>query len=64
VVGYEADTFYQPANRKATGLRVGYPIMLGAGEYWKVIAIDESSVTIENRIQKRETKQLASAPNP
>lgn len=63
VVGHEADAFFQPTSKVFKGLRIGYPVLLGT-EYWKVIAIVESSVTIENRIQKRETKQLASAPNP
>lgn len=60
--GYEADATYPPAKRTFANLRVGMPVLLS--EPWKVIAIDASSVTIENRIQKRETKQLASAPNP
>ena len=61
IAGYEADATYAPANRTFKGLRVGYPVTLS--EPWKVIAIDESGVTIENRIQKRERKNLASA-NP
>jgi hypothetical protein len=62
LVGYEADATYSPAKRTFTNLRVGMPVLLG--EAWKVIAIDATSITIESRIQKRETKQLASAANP
>jgi hypothetical protein len=63
IVGYEADGVYPPANRTFKGLRVNYPVVLS--EPWKVIAIDQSSITIESpRTQKRETKQLASATNP
>jgi hypothetical protein len=63
IVGYEADGIYPPANRTFKGLRVNYPVVLS--EPWKVIAIDQSSITIESpRTQKRETKQLASATNP
>jgi hypothetical protein len=62
IAGYEADGTYPPGKRNFTNLRVGMPVLLG--EPWKVIAIDASSVTIADRIQKRETKQLASAANP
>lgn len=64
VAGYEADMFFQPANRAMKSVRVGYPIMLGPGKFWKVIAIDEVSVTIEDRTQKRETKNLATPAQP
>jgi len=63
-VGFEADAIYEgSASRTFKNLRVGYPVLLS--EPWKVIAIDQSGVTIENtRTQKRETKQLASTTNP
>ena len=62
LVGYEADAKYDPENKTFKAMRVNSQITFG-GQTYKVIAITESSITIEAiSNQQRKTIQLAPGP--